>query len=717
MKQKLVIVESPAKCKTIGKILGSDFVIKSTLGHIRDLPAYKIGVDIKAGTFTPEYEIMKDKKRVMQELISSMKKSSEIYIATDEDREGEAIGWHVMQASGLKDDRFKRITFHEITQEAIKKSIKSPRDINIDLVDAQQARRVLDRLVGYKLSPLLAKKIYKGLSAGRVQSVSVRIIVEREREINKFVKEEYWSIKAECSSNNDKKLKFFARFVQKSKTKFKRLDIKNKKRVDDILKSVDKNNFVITNIEKKERKRNPYAPFITSTLQQSGSGVCGFSSKKTMVIAQQLYEGINLGDSIEGLITYMRTDSPTIAVVARKSAAKYIEKSFGKNYLPAKERIFKAKSKNAQEAHECIRPTDVNHSPAKIKKYLGKDQYSLYKLIWDRFVASQMKEALYQQETVEIKSNDTIWHANGQVLLFDGFLKVYMDNESVETRDAKEISDDNNALLPVMEKGEKLNVHDIIPEQHFTDPPPRYTEATLIKAMEGYGIGRPSTYAPTISTIVNRGYVRLEKKRFFPEDIGVTVTELLEKHFSEIVDINFTANMEEDLDKVADGKKNWLSLIKDFYKPFAKKLELADTNIKSQKVVIETDKICPKCGAKLLLRESKYGKFLACGAFPKCKYTESADSEENKKIEQELEPCPECKGKLVIKNSKFGKFIACSNYPKCRYSRPTPENQIDKACPECGKPLVMKFSRRGKFLGCSGYPTCKHLEQLPKQEK
>jgi DNA topoisomerase I len=704
MADKLIIVESPTKCRTIGAILGKGYLIKSTLGHIRDLPKYKIGVDIEHD-FTPFYEVSKDKKKVVKELVADMKKAKDVYIATDEDREGEAIGWHVVNVSGLDEKKFKRITFHEITKDAIKASLVNPRTINLHLVDAQQARRVLDRLVGYKLSPLLSKKIYKGLSAGRVQSVTVRIIIEREREIRNFVKQEYWTIKAECKKDN---IKFDAFFTERAGVKYKKHDIKDEAMVKNLLKGIEPKDFIVDSIQKKDKKRNPLPPFITSTLQQTASNKYGFSAKKTMSIAQSLYEGINLGDETAGLITYMRTDSTAVAASAQKEALDFIVSSYGKDYIPEKPRVYKSKVKNAQEAHECIRATSVLRIPEKVEQYLNKDQYKLYCLIWERFVASQMKEALFEQTSVVLKKDDSLWTANGQVCIFDGYLRVYKFED--------EGDGEEKGLLPALKQNELVNVLNIIPEQHFTEPPARYSEASLIKTLEGYGIGRPSTYAPTISTIIERGYVKLDKKRFIPEEIGFTVTEILEKHFPEIVDIHFTANMEENLDKIADGEKEWVNTIREFYTPFEKKLKAAETNIVSQKVLVELDRKCPKCGKPLVERNSRFGKFIGCSGYPECKYIEREEKETPEEQEILKDPCPKCGGTLAVKNSRFGKFIGCSNYPKCKYTKSLEEEKIDKACPDCGKPLVVRRGRRGKFLGCSGYPDCKHMESMPKKE-
>ncbi|MFC1485203.1 type I DNA topoisomerase [bacterium] len=701
---KLIIVESPTKCKTIGKILGKGYNVTSTLGHIRDLPKHTMGVDVTSN-FNPKYEIPKDKQKFVKSLVALIKKAKEIYIATDEDREGEAIGWHVIEAAKLKSGNFKRITFHEITPSAIKHAVENPRTINYNLVNAQQARRILDRLVGYSLSPLLGKKIYKGLSAGRVQSSALRIIVEREREIQNFVKQEFWSIEAKCLDEKDS-IEFVIKFVSKAGKKYKKLDIKIQDEALKLIDGLEKTDFFVDKIEKKERKRHPSPPFVTSTLQQLASRVLGFSSKKTMFVAQSLYEGITIQDEQTGLITYMRTDSPSIAEPARLEASKYIKNEIGQKYLPSKKRIYKAKAKGAQEAHECIRPVSVYRSPQDVEKYLTKDQFRLYELIWKRFIASQMKEALFNQEVVTVNAKDTVWQTIGEVMLFDGFLKLYNYD-----------SDSKDVILPQMKKGDQVNVLDIVPNQHFTEPPPRYTEASLIKILEANGIGRPSTYAPTIGTLLQRGYVKIEKKKFIPEEIGVTVTEVLEKYFPYIVDTHFTASMENSLDKVAIGEEEWVGMLDIFYKPFLKTIEKAEKSIKvkEQKLV---GRKCPKCDSDLIYKKSRYGEFIGCSGFPKCRYIESEDAKQKKEDGRDLnlEPCPKCGGELAVKKSKYGEFIACTNYPKCRYSRSLEEEKVDKNCPDCGKPLVVKFSKRGKFLGCSGYPECKHLESLPKKK-
>ena len=705
--KNLIIVESPAKCKTIGKILGSDYYIIASLGHIRDLPKRTMGVDFE-NNFEPTYEIPTDKKQTVKSLKEHIKNADQVYIATDEDREGEAIGWHVTEAAKLKNNQFKRIAFHEITSAAIKNAVANPRELNYDMVNAQQARRILDRLVGYSLSPLLSRKIFKGLSAGRVQSSTLKIVVDREREIQNFVKEEYWSISALCDVDNTE---FNIDFIEKAGKKYKPHDIKNEKQALAIIEGISNDDFNVESIEKKQRKRAAKPPFITSTLQQAASQLLGFSSKKTMTIAQMLYEGVSLGSESAGLITYMRTDSPYIATSAVNDIRSYIKDNVGDKYLPTKAKLYSSKSKNAQEAHECIRPTTVFKNPDSIKQYLTTDQFKLYNLIWRRAVASQMMEALFDQNIVKIAAKDTIWQVIGETKIFDGYLNIYeFDNNS------------KDVLLPAMSEGDKIPVKSIDPKQHFTEPPPRYTEATLIKALEKNGIGRPSTYAPTIGTITARGYVIIEKKKIIPQEVGFTVTEALEKYFPNIVDTKFTASMETELDQIADGDIEWIKMLDKFFQPFNKTIQDANEKIPN-KPLQTTGKKCPKCGSDLVIRKSRYGEFTACSGYPKCKYIEQSKEKqaeqekldkENAELAKDLEPCPKCGKKLIIKNSRYGKFVACSGYPKCRFSRHLNEEKIDKKCPKCDSPLVVKMSRRGKFLGCSSYPKCKHIENYKK---
>jgi len=669
---QLVIVESPTKARTISKFLGKDFKIVASFGHVRDLPEHKFGVDIE-NDFKPTYVLIPKAKERIKEIEREAKKAKLVILSTDPDREGEAIAYHLAYLLKLgKKKPYWRITFHEITEQAIKEALKNPRKIDMNLVNAQQARRILDRIVGYKLSPLLWRKIAKGLSAGRVQSVALRLIVEREREIKNFVPKEYWTIEAILKKSQNSKLKtqkeFKALLVKKDGKKLDQFAIKNENEAKKIVDELKDAKFEVSKIERKETKRNPLEPFTTSTMQQTSWQRFSWPAEKTMQVAQQLYE--------TGLITYMRTDSLNLSDLALKMAEDFILKNFGKNYY--EKRVYKTKSKVAQEAHEAIRPTDVEKTPEILSEKLNEQQLKLYELIWRRFLASQMAQAIFDRTEVDILAKNYGFLATGQILKFDGFLKVYpMKFEEEE--------------LPELEKGEILEVLKILPLQHFTQPPPRYTEATLIKELEKYGIGRPSTYAPILTTIQERNYVKKdEKKRFYPTAVGFAVNDLLVKHFPEIVDINFTAKMEDDLDKIANGKRNWMEILKEFYLPFKENLNKKYKEIKGAGILEKTDKKCPKCGAQLVVRVSKYGRFLACSNYPKCKYT--FDLENSTGI-----PCPKCKtGEIVKRKSKKGKiFWGCSNYPKCDFvlwSEPTGEK-----CPKCGSLLV----KENKKIKCS----------------
>ncbi|MCK4423989.1 MAG: type I DNA topoisomerase [Candidatus Omnitrophica bacterium] len=708
-----MIVESPAKVRTIEKFLGKDFEVKASMGHVRDLPVWKLGVDVESN-FEPEYEILKGKKKVVQSLSKAINSADQIYIATDEDREGEAIGWHLIQSAGIEQKNVKRIVFHEITKQAVLDAVKNPRDINMDLVDAQQARRILDRLVGYKISPLLSKNVMRGLSAGRVQSVALRLIVEREREIGKFKPEEYWSIIAELEKQNKEGGMFQAFLMSKAGKKYDKFDINKEEQAKDIISDLRSAEYIIDKITKKEKKRYAAPPFITSTMQQEASRRLGYSARKTMVIAQQLYEGIDLGaGEREGLITYMRTDSVNVAKSAQEQALFYIKEKIGADYAPEKPNFYKTKVKGAQEAHEAIRPTIPGHEPKTLKTHLKSDQYKLYTLIWQRFIASQMRPAILDTVTVDIKANDYIFRASGQTIKFQGFMKVYIEAEdNNETTDPENDDSKQNgakkAILPNLEESEKLNLENLIPKQHWTQPPPRYSEATLIKDLEKHGIGRPSTYAPIISTIQTRKYVRLEKRCFYPEEIGCTVNDLLVKHFPNTMDIGFTARMEDELDEIAEGKESWQKVMNNFYQPFSKVLAEAAENMECLKPADEeTDQICPDCSQPLVIKTGRYGRFYACTGFPKCKHTEAL--EENKSdtpTEAIDEKCDKCGQPMVIKAGRRGKFIACSGYPKCKNTKSIPTGV---KCPakDCDGELVRKSSRRGSFYGCSKYPECK----------
>jgi DNA topoisomerase I len=674
----LIIVESPTKAKTLAKFLPKEYKIVSSYGHVRDLPKSKLGIDVEKN-FEPQYLIPTKAKKTIKELKSLAEKTDLILLATDPDREGEAIAWHLnhILESGKKET--KRITFHEITKEAILSSLDNPGEINLSLVNAQQARRVLDRLVGYKLSPLLWKKVIMGLSAGRVQSVALKFVVEREKEIKSFQEKEYWTIEAEL----EKKEKFLAQLVKikgKTLTKF---SLENKEEAQKTKESLEKQEYFVLGLETKEVKKNPLPPLITSTLQQEAYKRLRFSSKMTMRVAQQLYE--------KGFITYHRTDSLNLSQSSIKQAQQLIVKNYGQEYW--KGTFFKSKKKNIQEAHEAIRPTNPNETPEKIK--LDKNQSSLYSLIWKRFIASQMSPAILTRITAEIetKPDDFLLRASGQTIKFDGFLKVYHIKMEEKT-------------IPFLELKENLKLIQIISQQHFTQPPPRYTEATLIKALEEKGIGRPSTYAPIISVIQERNYVvKNEEKRFQPTDIGTIVSDLLTEHFPQIIDDDFTAEIERNLDQIAEGKLDWTKVVKDFYLPFEKTLKEKEKELDKKKITEkETDEICEKCGSAMVSKIGKFGRFLACSKYPECRNTKEL---EEKKSE---EPCEKCGSAMILKRSRFGTFWGCSNYPQCRNIRKD-EKDTGLICPDCkqGKVVVRKSKRNRNFYGCSRYPECKFI--------
>ncbi len=699
--KNLVIVESPTKAKTISKFLGRDYKIESSFGHIRDLPKSKLGVDVD-NNFEPQYTIPIKAKKKCNELKKLADKAENIYFATDEDREGEAISWHLVEIFKTPKSKVKRIVFHEITEEAIKEALKNPRTLDLNLVDAQQARRVLDRLVGYQLSPLLWKKVARGLSAGRVQSVAVRLIVEREREIEAFKPQEYWSIESIFSPQKTKneKIEFEARLNEIDGKTVDKFEIKNDKQADKILSDLKNAEYEISNIEKKQAKKSPLPPFTTSTLQQAANNRLGFSAKQTMMLAQQLYEGIELGKlGSVGLITYMRTDSLNLADKFLNEAQAYIKDKFGKEYTNGIHK-YKAKSKMAQEAHEAIRPTLATNDPESIKEYLNDRQYKLYKLIWQRALASQMSEAILDGTKIDIKAINTpyIFRANGSIIKFDGFLKVY----PTATKEN---------ILPDLSKKDLLDLISITPNQHFTQPPARYSEATLVKALEEYGIGRPSTYAPTISTIQDRNYVEKEEKRLKPTEIGILVNDLLVKHFEQIVDYQFTANLENDLDQIAEGKIKWQPVIHEFWGPFKKNLEKKEKELDKKEITEEsTDEVCEKCKKPMVIKIGRFGKFLACTGYPECKNTKPLDQEgkEQQAPEETGDKCPDCGKPMVKRKGRFGEFIGCSGYPECKYIKKEKSQEFG-SCPKCGKgKIVGKRSRRGFFYACNQYPDCKH---------
>lgn len=692
MAKYLVIVESPAKAKTIKKFLGANYKIKASMGHVRDLPKSRIGVDIEHD-FEPKYINIRGKGDLISELKKEAKEAEKVYLATDPDREGEAISWHLANIFQIDGNEKCRITFNEITKNAVLKALKTPREIDMNLVNAQQARRVLDRIVGYKISPLLWRKVKKGLSAGRVQSVAIKIICDREREIENFVPEEYWNIEALLSKDDGSTFTAKLSGLINEKDVNEKIELRTREDVDNVLKGIENKEFIIRSIKRGEKKRTPSPPFITSTLQQDAARKFGFSAKKTMMLAQQLYEGVEIeGEGSVGLITYMRTDSTRISTEALNEAREYILKNYGEKYLPEKPRIFKAKS-DAQDAHEAIRPTMINFTPERVKSSLTRDLYRLYRLIWERFIASQMESALYDTMSVDITAGDYLFRTSGSRIAFKGFLVLYEeglddDNEENDADDKKDI------LIPELSEGEKVKAREIKPTQHFTQPPPRYTEATLVKTLEEKGIGRPSTYAPIISTIMSRGYVVKEKKYLYPTELGKIVNSLMEEHFKEIVDVNFTAKMENQLDLVEEGRMEWKNLLHEFYDGFSKTLKSAEERINRVELPVEeSDEICEKCGRKMVVKMGKYGKFLACPGFPECRNAKPL-------FEYAGVTCPKCGGKVLIKKTKKGKnYLSCENYPNCDFS--SWDMPSDKKCPKCGNFMTKKYKGKKILYTCS----------------
>ncbi len=695
----LIIVESPAKARTIKNFLGKGYEVIASKGHIRDLPKSRFGITVDEETHTlePKYSVAKENAATLKEIKEKAKKADTIYIATDEDREGEAIGWHIAHALKKDPQELPRIVFHEITKSAIQNALKNARKIDMDMVNAQQTRRLLDRIVGYKLSPLLSSKIQKGLSGGRVQSSALKLIVDREREIKAFKPVEYWSIDTIFKKDID------ATLVTHKGQKIQKLTIENKTSADAIVSSVKADSFTIGKIETKQRKVSPQPPFMTSTLQQTASSKLGFSPKKTMMIAQTLYEGVQTPNGTSGVITYMRTDSLNLAKEAVMAARDLIGSRYGEKYLPKSFRVYTKKAKGAQEAHEAIRPTMLDFTPELAKSFLKTDELKLYKLIYERFVATQMEDARFEQQSITFSGSESEFRATGRKLVFDGFYAV-LGNE------------DKDKLLPTLHEGDSTEIQSVKASQHFTEPPSRYSEASLIKKMEAEGVGRPSTYAPTIATLTNRDYLKIEKKQLVPTDIAFTVTEILEKHFANIVDINFTANMEEKLDEVSEGKVDWQKLLSDFYFPFMKQIEEGKANITSLKVAKPLGRNCPKCGSELLLRSGRFGEFIACSGFPKCKYTEQVEGEDGVVKEEEIsdQKCEKCGKDMIVKNGRNGKFLACSGYPECKNTKSIAHESktSEIPCPECDGKLVWKQSRRGAFWGCENYPKCKFISKF-----
>ncbi len=710
MPKHLVVVESPAKAKTIKKYLGKDYQVLASYGHVRDLVPKEGAVDPE-DNFAMRYEPISRNAGHMDAIAKALKPCESLYLATDPDREGEAIAWHVQQLLAkkrglMKDKKVTRVVFHEITKSAVNKAINNPREISMDLVNAQQARRALDFLVGFTLSPLLWKKIRAGLSAGRVQSPALRLIAERENEIEKFISQEYWSIHAETSEEPS----FTTRLILYQGEKFEQFTITDEKKANTAVEQLNKiadGQLTISKIVKKERKRNPTAPFITSTLQQEAARKLGYSAKRTMQIAQQLYEGVDIGEGAAGLISYMRTDSVNLAEEAIASIRACIESRYGKENVPKEVPIYRSKSKNAQEAHEAVRPTSIDNIPEEIKSHLTPEQFKLYNLIWKRTIACQMIPATLNTVSVDLAADDkNVFRANGSIIANPGFITVYQEDQD----DKK--TDDGNKMLPPLEEGQKITIKPITGEQHFTEPPPRFTEASLIKTLEEYDIGRPSTYASIIATLKAREYVDVDNKRFTPTDVGRVVNRFLTTYFTKYVDYNFTAELEDDLDKIALGKKEWTPLLAEFWTPFKKLIDETQENVKRSDVTQEKmDEKCPECGQPLSIRLGKAGRFIGCTAYPDCKYTRnlSEDTNEQKTIEGRV--CPDCKSDLVIKHGRYGKFIGCSGYPDCKHIEPLEKpKDTGVKCPECKTGTIMqRKSRRGKiFYSCSRYPDCKY---------
>ncbi|MGN9168496.1 type I DNA topoisomerase [Paenibacillus polymyxa] len=695
MADSLVIVESPSKAKTIGKYLGSKYIVKASMGHIRDLPKSQIGVEVE-NDFNPKYITIRGKGSILKELKDARKKVKKVYLAADPDREGEAIAWHLAHALELDDTADCRVVFNEITKQAVKDAFKTPRKINMDLVNAQQARRILDRLVGYKISPLLWKKVKKGLSAGRVQSVAVKIILDRENEINEFVPEEYWTITAKLAIKDST---FEAKF---HKLRGEKKELSSEADVQEVLEAIGKSSYKVRDVKEKERLRNPSPPFTTSSLQQEAARKLNFRASKTMSVAQQLYEGVDLGkEGTVGLITYMRTDSTRIATSAQEEAKEVIIQKYGEDFVPESPRQYSKKSANAQDAHEAIRPTSALRDPETVKPFMSRDQFRLYKLIWERFMASQMASAIMDTLSVDIEAGETIFRAAGSKVRFPGFMKVYVEgNDDGKTEEDK--------LLPPLQPGDKLKKESVEPKQHFTQPPPRYTEARLVKTLEELGIGRPSTYAPTLETIQKRGYVTIEEKKFFPTELGELVIEQMEEFFPEILNVEFTANMEGDLDHVEEGEGDWVKVLSDFYESFEKRLEVAEEEMKEIEIKDEvSDVICDKCGSQMVYKLGRFGKFLACSAFPDCRNT--------KPIVKDIGMnCPTCgEGHVVERRSKKGRvFYGCDRYPECDFV--SWDKPSIKPCPSCSGLMVEKRTKQGTKLNCT---VCDHSEMLEESDE
>ncbi|WP_139534098.1 type I DNA topoisomerase [Helicobacter pylori] len=689
----LIIVESPAKAKTIKNFLDKNYEVIASKGHVRDLSKFALGIKIDETGFTPNYVVDKDHKELVKQIIELSKKASITYIATDEDREGEAIGYHVACLIGGKLESYPRIVFHEITQNAILNALKTPRQIDMSKVNAQQARRFLDRIVGFKLSSLISSKITKGLSAGRVQSAALKLVIDREREIKAFKPLTYFTLDAYFEPHLE------AQLISYRGNKLKAQELIDEKKAQEIKNELEKESYTISSIVKKSKKSPTPPPFMTSTLQQSASSLLGFSPTKTMSIAQKLYEGVATPQGVMGVITYMRTDSLNIAKEALEEARNKILKDYGKDYLPPKAKVYSSKNKNAQEAHEAIRPTSIILEPNALKDYLKPEELKLYTLIYKRFLASQMQDALFESQSVVVACEKGEFKASGRKLLFDGYYKILGN-------------DDKDKLLPNLKENDPIKLEKLESNAHVTEPPACYSEASLIKVLESLGIGRPSTYAPTISLLQNRDYIKVEKKQISALESAFKVIEILEKHFEEIVDSKFSASLEEELDNIAQNKADYQQVLKDFYYPFMDKIEAGKKNIISQKVHEKTGQSCPKCGGELVKKNSRYGEFIACNNYPKCKYVKQTETANNE-AEQEL--CEKCGGEMVQKFSRNGAFLACNNYPECKNTKslkntPNAKEVIEGVkCPECGGDIALKRSKKGSFYGCNNYPKCNFL--------
>ncbi len=690
MSKTLVIVESPAKARTLTKLLGRKYEVLASMGHVRALPKSQFGVDVDEG-FVPKYITIRGKGNAIQELRAASKKADRVLLASDPDREGEAIAWHLEHLLKLDQGKANRIEFNEITKPAVVSAVKNPRKVDVDRVNAQQARRILDRLVGYNLSPLLWRKVRRGLSAGRVQSVAVHMICDREKEVEAFVPEEYWTLMATLS--NEKKEKFQAKLAKKGKDK---LTVRSEAEMNEITASLQGVQYVVADILRREKVCNPLAPFTTSTLQQEASRKLNYTTKRTMMIAQQLYEGIDLGkEGPTGLLTYIRTDSTRVSSSAQDEAAQYVNETFGAEMLPKQKRVYASRGR-VQDAHEAIRPTSVLRTPSSVRRYLSDEQYKLYELVWSRFVASQMASALFDQIRVDIQAGAYLFRATGSTLRFPGFLKVYID-------DREEDKDDSPNGLPAMEIGDILKLARSLPKQHFTQPPPRYTEAALVRSLEELGIGRPSTYAPVVETVQRRGYVVRRGKNLHPTELGTVVDELLNEHFPDVINVEFTAEMEEKLDQVEEGGVDWVRVLEDFYQPFRQEVARAEEVIGRLKLEDEvTDEICVQCGRNMVIKMGRYGKFLACPGFPECRNARPITQETGHR-------CPKCDGNVVVRKTRKGKdFFGCDAYPKCDFVSWDPP--IDEKCPTCGTFLVEKAAKKSKTVYCP-HPNCDYKEK------